>query len=242
MSLLLLLACAHRPGAGVGDCVPAASTVESFRLDRLADGPMLGRFSVGIRTREDQVQARGNLLVDPAGRFRLDVSGPVGPPQLVVASDGAALSAYVAGKKRFYAAPDAAELLTRASGGGLGPTDVGLVLLGALPGALGAAEGGAARWTSPEGAWVAASLACNGALRTLEAGKSPEYALKVEVEPGRRTPEALTVVVPSLGAEVALRFEKWEPASPPETVFRLEPAPGFEVLDLATTLLEPKPQ
>ena len=235
--ILLLLACAHHPVEVPCISGPDSPALAALRRNEiLGAGPVAVAFNIRIQKPDGEVNARGALLVAPPDRFRLEISGPIGPPQIVVASDGAALGAYVAGKKRFYVQPAVDLAVGRLTNGTMDADGVVAMLLGVLP-AVGAGvqqvptESGRLADQAAGGPVASFGLDCEGRLASVGAGDSQTGAAFVAYwQGGLRYPSQVDATIHRIGLHVHVDFADWRPVHPTDAVFTLAAPPGFEVL------------
>ncbi|MFZ5482058.1 MAG: LolA family protein [Myxococcota bacterium] len=187
--------------------------------------PRASTFSVRIDTPDQHVSANGTLVVAPPDRFRLEVRPPIGPPALIVASDGTSLWAWQAGKQIFWEAPDADAVFGER---GLGMETLAALLLGRLPTGLGEpvlADVGYV-WTR-EGVEVRAKL--DPATAELAWFEARDADGTVWAAMSANVPELVREYrIPSLGAEVRIDLDAWGEAKPDPSVFTLTPPEGAE--------------
>lgn len=261
MLLVLLLACRPPPspmGPLAADAALAAA--RATRADAMV--PVSARFSLHLETPESTVNAPGALLVRPPDDFRIEISGPIGPPQIVVACDGKRLVAWHAPKSTLYVADDAATALAGLTGGAAGFEVLTALLLGqyAEPSAQGlsamgpdewpprdAPEAGPPsqwRWTwcEPGGACVTEGLSqASGRLVAVEASTPMRPLLSASLRPGALWPERLDVHLVPLNVRAELAFTAWTPASPTDAAFTLTTPPGATVTPLVLGTTAPSP-
>lgn len=236
LALPLLFGCPPKePEAPLGPVDPA-KVLDRAERDALAS-PMLARFDVKLETPKDRVGANGTLLVDPEGRFRLELRGPIGGPAVVVASDGKDVVAWESGPNVFYRAEDAEGALREATGDVAGLSTLASVLAGRLPD-LGDPDDvafdaqGRPRyvWRGPKDSRVAAVLdprrARLVAVDVLDA--EGRTWLAAEVEPADY-PERMSLVLPVQGVTATLDFKDWTPAKPDPSVYALQAPEGAEI-------------
>lgn len=266
LPLLALLAC-HRPPPAPTEPLSADAARTAALAQREAGlVPVAARFSIRLESSSGTVNAAGAIVVRPPDAFRVELSGPIGPPQLVVASNGTAINAWLAGKTTYYQGDDAAAALRGLTGGAAGLELVTALLLGQLsePDAVGLTVTGPVpfprdgdtlphagpewRWT-----WCTEAAACvteglaqpTGRLTTVDATASGLPLLHAEVTPGAATPwpSALEIRILPLGARATVEFHSWAPATPPDAAFELAPPPGATITPLAvgTTTTGPAP-
>ena len=204
-------------------------------------GPVYAPFSAVIGAKGQKITASGMLVVSPPDRFRVELRGPIGPPQLIVTCNGTDLHAWVAGKNTYYSGSLADSSLDGLLGLGGEHVEAGAaavrLLLGRLPEIPGTPT------LSARGPVAAAAWASNG-LGSLELGLDGATAHLVQAratnaagtvvfsaawEPGAAYPSALTAQLPTLEASADLRFGEWAAATPPDAAFDL-PAPEGSVL------------
>lgn len=236
LALPLLFGCPPKePEAPLGPVDPAR-VLDRAERDALAT-PVLARFDVKLETPKDRVGANGTLLVDPEGRFRLELRGPIGGPAVVVASDGKDVVAWQAGPNVYYVAEDAEGALREATGDVAGLETLAAVLAGRLPD-LGDpddvafdAEGRPRYvWKGPKDSRVAAVLdprrARLVAVDVLDA--EGRTWLSAQVEPADY-PEAMTLVLPRQGVTAMLEFKDWTPAKPDASVYTFAAPEGAKI-------------
>lgn len=236
MILLLLAACPRSEPVLVLDADPAA-LLGRARAEA-PPGPVYAPFSAVVTTRDSKFNASGTLLVVAPDRLRLELKGPIGPPQVVVACDGERVRAYVAPKNLFveaHADDDLGRLLgvDGVDGAALATS----LLLGRVP-AMGAEPTLSSRppglaWTRPDGA--AFSLVLDAATAHLAAaravGPAGEVLLDATWVPGA-FPEALDLALPSLSTAASVKFGAWGAAAPSDAAFVLTAPEGAEVRGL----------
>lgn len=203
-----------------------------------APGPASASFDLRLRTPDQQVNAQGALVVAPPNRFRVEVRGPIGPPQLVIVSDGVGMRAWVAGKNQLYDAPDADARFRSYTGDAAGLDALSSLLLGRLPvrekpDAVRPGDPPGYRWDGPEQSHLDVSLApttgrVSGLTLVDPAGVS---LVEADVE-ASEWPARLVVRLPAQGVEAELRFGEWRAATPGDAAFVLTPPPGAEVVPL----------
>lgn len=236
MTLLLLIAChPQRPPAAIpGDAAADWAAVTARAQQLLAAGPVSAPFTIRLETAERTLHAQGALVVRPPDHFRIELSGPIGPPQLVIVGDGAAVTAWVASRQEVHRAEDAEGLLRGLTGGQAGLVGVTAVLLGQLPdlGVPTHTDEAGRTWTA-EGAGSLTATAAGGSLRSLGA-RDPVGGplLALTLTPGAPYPEALDAHLPTLGVRAELDFGVWKVATPPDAAFLLAIPPGATVLPL----------
>lgn len=201
-------------------------------------GPSSTTFDLRLELPDSRVNAQGALLVSPPDRFRIEVRGPIGPPQVVVVSDGKSLKTWLAGKNELYTADEADATIASYTGGETGIEALASLLLGRLP-ALGPPDlvqpGGepAFRWAGRGQSHVDVALDPRTAhLAGLSlADESGAGLLTAKVE-GNQWPQRLWVNLPQQGITATLEFEEWKPAQPSDAAFLLAAPPGAVVKPL----------
>lgn len=244
-ALLLLAGCHHRaPTAVDPTLLHAADALVVAEANRAAGlVPVLAKFNLQLQSPKDAVSAQGVLLVSPPDRFRIEISGPIGPPALVIASDGTAVNALLPGKGIFYAGPDAEAALRGLTGGAAGLDVVTALLVGqfVLPGPAGpeaAVSGGWQwSWTREDGTRLSETLgAVGGKLVALDVTKADGAALlaaDLVPTPGSPWPASMHVELAPLGTTADVRFSSWQAATPGATAFTLTAPEGAEVRELS---------
>lgn len=221
---------------------------------------MQGRFTVRLAGPGLAGTTKGALVLAQPDRFRVEIHSPVGPPMMLLASDGRALHAWLSRDNRFYRGDDAARVLAQLSGGAVGLADVNRLLTGGLPLAsaepreLRQDEDGRVRLRleGPEGSRVQASLdGGSGLVRDLQV-----YGPTVALAPGlelpvplmdlqilevdrrfrQQLPALLKIRLPTLKTEVELEFLSWDELGQIPEVFSLQPPPGAQERDLVESL------
>lgn len=196
-----------------------------------ASGPVYAQFSAVVATPESRFTALGTLVVSPPNRFRIELRGPIGPPQLVVTCDGTAVRAYLAPKNTFYESLDASTALGSLWGaeGIDGAAVATSLLLGRVPAMPGTptVEGTSLVWTRFDGARVALSMDQTTAHLTAvdAAGADGTRSLRANWTPGAY-PQALHAELPTLGAAADLSFNEWQVAAPTDAAFQLAAPEG----------------
>lgn len=244
MILLLALACAPKHPA---ELRPGPADVQEVlrRAGRARfDHAVLAPFDIRLATPNERVSAQGTLLVDPEGRFRLELRGPIGGPALVITSDGVGMWAWQPGKNVFFEADGAGVSVVAATGGEVGLPALAVALAGHLPD-LGEPDALALdvdgwptyTWAGPEGARVIARLdPASAGLRDLDVvDRDGRVWLEATWTPGKLHPEDLHVTLPVQAAEAQLDFGDWVKASPDASVYRLQSPPGAEVRPIRLT-------
>lgn len=209
--------------------------------------PVSARFSLHLVTPTSNVSASGAMVVRPPGAFRVEISGPIGPPAVVLATNGVGLGALLTGKNTFYSAENAEGALRALTGEAAGLDLVTALLLGQFvePGAGLVASGPLAgesaagptfvwTWCTASGSCLAEGLSmATGRLVGVQArGADGKVLLDATLTPGSDLPwpEGLDVDLPSLGTHATAAFHSWTPATPPDAAFTLLPPPDAVVL------------
>jgi hypothetical protein len=240
----------HRPPAGPVADLPATDALSAaLRFHDAGLVPVSARFGLTLVQGDSTVNASGAMVIRPGGSLRIEISGPIGPPALVIAADGHALHALQTGKNTFYSADDAEGALRTLTGGAAGLDIVTALLVGQLavptggPVAVGPMPGESAsggtyvyQWCRETGGCLAEGISrATGRLLTLHAtGPDGATLLDATLQPGSEGPypSALTVTLPSLHTSAAATFHAWTPATPPDAAFTLTAPPGATVLPL----------
>lgn len=213
-----------------------------------APGPSATTFDLRLVTPEQSVTANGALVVAPPGRFRIEVRGPIGPPQLVIVGDGEGVVAYLAGKNELVTVADAGARIRAYTGGDVGLDALSALLLGRLPALkkpdlVKPTRPPAYRWAGPGQSHLDVTLdtrtAHLAALALADELGAP--LLEADVR-GKEWPERLEVRIPSKGVVAELSFGEWRPADPPAAAFTLPPPDGATVrpLDLGAPPAAPE--
>lgn len=224
LSVLLLGACPKQPPASVlaADPIEALSRAQT----EAASGPVYAPFSAVVALPDSRFTAVGTLVVSSPNRFRIELRGPIGPPQVVVTCDGMAVRAYLAPKNTFYESLDASAALGSLWGaeGIDGAAVATSLLLGRVPALPGTptVEGASLVWTRLDGARVALSMdqATAHLIAADAAGADGTRSLRANWTPGT-FPKALHVELPTLGASADLSFGDWQAAAPTDAAFQL---------------------
>lgn len=260
LALAPLGACARRVDrTGPKDDEALRALVAAAR-SRPATFALQGRFTIRLEGPGLAGTTKGALVLAQPDRFRVEVHNPVGPPMMLLASDGRALNVWVSKNNRFYRGEDASQVLQQLTGGAVQLSDVNLLLTGGLPlpeaeiRDLRLDEDGLVRLSlaAPEGVSVHAALdPSTGLLRQMEVvaaptGLDPGVALPqamvvVEVLStmkvgDQRLPESMLVRMPTLGWTVGLDFVSWDELGQIPEVFALSPPPGAGEQDLVGAL------
>lgn len=238
--MFLLIACAHRiERAAPCPGVDLAAAGRARAVATAVAGPVSVPFTIRVRTAAGTVNAQGALVAAPPSSFRIEISGPIGPPQVVVASDGEALAAYVAPRRLFVAEPALDDALAVLSGGALTGEGVVSMLMGVVPtfsSGLSERSGpDALSWRGEEGASAQFSLDCVGALTAVSAtGPRGNPVVEAHVEPGEGYPESLRANLAPFSTDIEIAFGRWRTAAPSPASFQLSPPPGFTVVPLGS--------
>lgn len=242
LCLLPALGC-HRVPSALPAQDPASLLARALAVP--ASEPVANRFNIHIHTGDSDVTAWGALVVRSPDHFRVEVAGPIGPPVLVVACDGADVNAFLSTKQEFYAGPGADATLRRLTGGAAGLDVLTALLVGQLPDVLGTPAGTAAAppfgwtwwWTAPDGSRLTATLDTRTS-RLVDvdaqdpAGRVLLHAELTHADPTSRYPTHLSADLPTLYASVQVNFGAWRPAAPPDTAFQIQPPPGVHIRTL----------
>ncbi len=201
-------------------------------------GPSAATFDLRLVTPEQSVSANGALVVAPPNRFRVEVRGPIGPPQLVIVSDGTGITAWLAGKNEIVTAADADARIREITGGEVGLEALASLLFGRLP-ALGQPDfvkperPPAYRWAGPDQSHLDVTLDTRTAhLAALTLSDAMGASLLEADVAGKAWPERLDVRIPTKGVVAQLTFDEWRPAEPPDAAFTLPIPPGATVRPL----------
>lgn len=203
-----------------------------------APGPMASAFDLRVATPERTISANGALVVSPPARFRIEVRGPIGPPQLVIVGDGEGVTAWLAGENALVMAPDAGARIRGYTGGDVGLDALASLLIGRLP-ALGRPDlfqptrPPTYRWAGPGQSHLDVTLDTRSAhLSALALADELGQALLEADVRGGAWPERLEVRVPPKGIVAELSFGEWRAAEPLDAAFSLPPPPGATVRPL----------
>lgn len=225
----LFAGCPKEPVPSVVATNPAEALARAQA--EVASGPVYAQFSAVVVTPDSRFTAVGTLVVSPPNRFRIELRGPIGPPQLVVTCDGTAVRAYLAPKNTFYESLDASSALGSLWGIESidGATVATSLLLGRVPAMPGSptVEGSSLVWTRFDGARVALSLdQATAHLTAVDAvAADGTRRLRADWTPGT-FPRALHAELPTLGAAADLSFDEWHVASPTDAAFVLAAPEG----------------
>jgi len=190
------------------------------------------------------------MVLAAPDQLRIDILTPLNTPLAYVASDGAALHAWVQQEKTFYRGDDAQQALSELIGDGVGSQDALAVLTGSLP--LPAAEVLDARYddargmlratfAAPEGSQLRAWLGEDGRVGALELSRGQELLLVVDYGghedfDGTLLPTELELSIPVVGWSVSLDIKGWDALAEAPSVFSISAPPGATELDLIETL------
>lgn len=245
-ALLLLVGCHHRGPVGVDPTLtqPADALVAAEATRNVGLVPVMAKFNLQLQSPKDAVNAQGMLLVSPPNRFRIEISGPIGPPALVIASDGTAVNALLPGKGIYYAGPDAETALRGLTGGAAGLDVVTALLVGQFvqPGPLGPSVpesgGWTWSWTREDGTRLAETLGAAGgklvALDVTKADGGSLLAADLVPTPGSPWPASMHVELAPIGTTADVRFSSWQAAAPSATAFTLAAPEGAVVKELSS--------
>lgn len=235
---MLLLACVPKhPPPPVPLRDPAVVVAEAQA--EAPSPPVAARFSIDIERSDGTLSASGTAVLAAPNRFRVELRGPIGPPQVIATSDGTTFRAWVAQKNTIYSSDDAEAALRGWTGGAAGVGDVVALLLGRMP-SLGDPDTvdvsdrrPRVRWTRDDGVSVVALLDPTTAhlysiAGTDAAGRS---WLDARYEPGPY-PGRLELQLPALNLKVDANFAEWQPVDPPDTAFTLPIPEGATVLPI----------
>lgn len=241
MLLALLVACRHVPTEAGATCAPAPDAADATAT-ALAGGPVSAKFTIHIERGDQTINAQGALLISPPSALRLEVSGPVGPPQLVVTSDGTRTAVWQAGARTLYEANDAPGLLGLLTGGAIGPEAITAVLLARVPALPPSAISNLAgtTWTLPEGGplvEIGASCTNPDWLNALTVRRADRPALlDVHGVTAKGRWQTLSFGIAPLNLRADLVFDTWKPATPGSSAFDLRAPPNATVIDLGQML------
>jgi len=234
--LLALLGCPRGGPALTFEADPAA-LLGRARAEA-APGAVYAPFSAVLAMKDNRVTAGGNVVVVAPDRFRVELRGPIGPPQLVVACDGDMVRAYLAPKNLFVeASADAGLATVLGAEGGDGARVATSLLLGRVPILPGeptlVPSPPGLQWSRGDGA--AFSVVLDAATAHLAAARANDTAgrplLDATWTPGA-FPGALNVTIPSLTVSADVKFGEWSPASPSDAAFVLARPEGAETRSL----------
>jgi hypothetical protein len=240
--LLWLAGCPKAPPTSPEVADPLALVAQA-RAESLP-GPVYAPFTAVVALPESRVTASGTLVVAPPDRFRIELRGPIGPPQVVVTCDGDALRTWVLGKNTVFTVPHAdasvATLLfpdlseAERPGGSDTATSLLLGRLPAIPGTPVASAPAGVEWTRGDGGTVVAALdPLTAHLVSLEVHGPAGSAFAGAWTPGA-FPEAARIDLPNIGVTLDLKFGEWKGASPMDAAFMLPTPAGAEerIVDL----------
>ncbi len=195
-----------------------------------APGPSAASFDLRVRTPDQNIAAQGALVVVPPAKFRVEVRGPIGGPQLVVVSDGEGLRAWVAADNALLVAPDADARIRAYTGDEAGLDALASLLLGRLPALdrpplFQPTVPPSFRWPGPGQSHLDATLDSRTAhLVALSLADEAGAALLEADVAGAAWPTRLEVRIPTKGIVAELAFGEWRPATPSDAAFVLAPA------------------
>lgn len=234
---LLTIGCHRAPPPLMATQDPATLLTHALAVPPTT--PVSNRFNIHIHTPDQDITAWGGLVVRAPDHFRVEIAGPIGPPVLIIACDGAAVNAWLAPKQTFYAGPDADATLRTITGGSAGLDVVAAMLVGQLPSVLGVPAGSAAEppyewtwwWTSPDGSRLSAGLDTRTTrlvdVRAQDpAGRVLLQARLTHADLTSRYPTRLSADLPTLYASVQVDFGEWRPATPTDAAFVIAPPAG----------------
>lgn len=199
--------------------------------------PVAARFSIDIERADGAISASGTAVIAAPDRFRVELRGPIGPPQVIATCDGTSFRAWVAQKNTVYTGEDAEAALRGWTGGSAGVDDVVALLLGRMP-SLGEPDlvdvsdrRPRVRWTRDDGVSVTALLDPTTAHLYSLAGTDAagQSWLEARYEPGPY-PGRLELHLPALNLDVDATFSEWQRVDPPETAFTLPIPEGAAVV------------
>lgn len=234
---MALAGCPKAPPPAATAADPVAA-LERARAEA-TPGPVYAPFNAVITTPDQRLTVAGSLVVAAPDRFRIELRGPIGPPQVVITSDGKAAQAYVAPKNTYYTSNDASAALA----GFLGINDVNgaalvaSLLLGrvpALPGMPSLNAAGQLVWSREDGASITITMDEQTAhLATAEAyAAEGNRQFRADWTPGP-FPVALRAELPTIHSGIDLKFGDWQAAAPTDAAFVLVIPEGSKVVPLA---------
>ncbi len=265
LAVVPLMACVRRVDGGPPGAPTSLQAIVQAARERSAPFALQGRFTVRLEGPGAAGTTKGALVLGQPDLFRVEVHSPVGPPMMLLASDGTSLHAWIAKGNRFYRGQDAAAVLDQLTRGAVGLSDVNQVLTGGLPLkdapvhdlALGEDGQVRLRMDGPEGVQVHARLdPSTGLLSRIEVVAGPETfgpgtlgpglnlpvsLVLVEVlstmRAGRdRLPESIRMRLPTMGWTISLDFLSWDELGQIPEVFSLAPPAGASEQELAAAL------
>ncbi len=208
-------------------------------------GPVTSRFHVAIHSADRDSLAWGGIVVAPPNRFRVDLAGPIGPPLVVLACDGEAVSAWLAATATFYTGPHADPAFRGWMGGVPGAEVVTALLLGRLSPGLGVPTGSGAAgpdgwswwWTALNGGSLTAIVNPETTRLTSVLSKDGFGATHVSAvysyaDPASPFPTHLALTVPPLDTSLTVDFGPWQVANPVDAIFDLPVPAGATVVPL----------
>ncbi|MSP56912.1 MAG: hypothetical protein EXR69_15110 [Myxococcales bacterium] len=240
MGLVGLAACHHPPPPLLVVQDPATLLARALALPMTP--AVSNRFGIHIHTPEQDVTAWGALVVRAPDHFRIEIAGPIGPPVVIVACDGADVNAWVSTKQTFYAGVDADQTLRRITGGAAGLEVVTAMLVGQLPAVLGTPAGSASEppfvwswwWTAPDGSRLTTGLDTRTSRLTHVRAQDPEGRVLLgarftNADLTSRYPTRLSADLPTLYTSVQVDFGEWHPATPTDAAFRISAPAGTTI-------------
>lgn len=260
LAVVPLMACVRRVDASLPGAPTSPQAIVQAARGRSAPFALQGRFTVRLEGPGVAGTTKGALVLGQPDLFRVEVHSPVGPPMMVLASDGKALNAWIAKGNRFFRGDDAAAVLDQLTRGAVNLSDVNQVLTGGLPlhdapvHDLAQDPDGLVRLSmdGPEGVQVHARLdPSTGLLASLEVVAGPDTfapglnlpvsLVLVEIlstmRAGRdRLPESIRMRLPTMGWTVSLDFLSWDELGQIPQVFSLAPPPGASEQELVAAL------
>lgn len=240
LAALLLTSC--KPVPPPPPDVVDAGALFARALAEPASSPMYATFDAVVTTGGRRISAAGTLVVSPPDRFRVELRGPIGPPQVVVTCDGHDVRAYMAPKNTFYAVNDADGALGALLGAGEGLRGAAvatsllmgrLPLLPAEPVLVAVGPLANATWTRADNASF--TLGIDGRTAHLADARATDpkgVVLFTGAWEPDVWPKALSLALPTLDTQADVRFGTWNVASLMDAAFVLEQPPGSEVGEL----------
>ena len=215
---------------------PAEALVRAYA--EAAPGPVYAQFSAVVVTPNSRFTAAGTLVVSAPNRFRIELRGPIGPPQLVITCDGTAVHAYLAPKNTYFASDDASAALSAilGVGSGDGAAVVTSLLLGRVPALppVSRVEGAMLVWTRDDGARLSMSVDQDTAHLVSATALTADGTVQFRGDwTPAAFPTALHAELPGLGASADLSFEQWNVAAPLDAAFSLAAPDGAKIVPLS---------
>ena len=236
----LLAGCHHNPPPLL--VVQDPTTLLGHALALPPTDPVANRFGIHIHTPDQDVTAWGGLVVRAPDHFRIEIAGPIGPPVVIVACDGADVNAWVSPKQTFYRGTGADATLRRITGGAAGLEVITAMLVGQLPAVLGSPAGSAAAppfswtwwWTAPDGSRLTAGLDTRTSRLVSVNAQDPAgrvllSANLTHADLTSRYPTRLSAELPTLYTSVQVDFGEWRPAAPTDAAFHIAAPAGATV-------------